>query len=165
MSDLDSLLVELESSIERRVTSSSTTTCTRVTVETGCEDTSSITRQQPRSDSQLEWPAQSVSQARHPSLWLCFITLQYSTVLSYRIANISCSTAAPAVLQAWSLQSFNCKNEQTLSRAEQARELGRRESFIMKYFHNGCWVAPVLSHPGCYLSLSLSLSLSPLCCD
>lgn len=50
MSDLDSLLVELESSIERRVTSSSTTTCTRVTVETGCEDTSSITRQQPRQD-------------------------------------------------------------------------------------------------------------------
>ena len=54
MSDLDSLLVELESSIERRVTSSST--CTRVTVETGCEDTTttttttSLTRQHPRSD-------------------------------------------------------------------------------------------------------------------
>ena len=48
MSDLDSLLVELESSIERRVTSSSST-CTQVRVETQCEDT--IIRQQPRSDS------------------------------------------------------------------------------------------------------------------
>ena len=51
MSDLDSLLVELESSIERRVTSSSTT-CTRLTLETECEEISSVTRQQPRSDSQ-----------------------------------------------------------------------------------------------------------------
>ena len=46
MSDLDSLLVELESSIERRVTSSTLT----VTKETRCEDT--FTRHHPRS--QLE---------------------------------------------------------------------------------------------------------------
>ena len=43
MSDLDSLLVELESSIERRVTTSTVT----VTKETRCEDT--FTRQDPRS--------------------------------------------------------------------------------------------------------------------
>ena len=42
MSDLDSLLVELESSIERRVT--------RLTVETESEERLSTTRQHPRSE-------------------------------------------------------------------------------------------------------------------
>ena len=160
MSDLDSLLVELESSIERRVTSSSTTTCTRVTVETGCEDTSSITRQQPRSDSQHEWPAQSASQPGPPPLTMgvfYYTAILHSIILShckhitYHAAlqhrlccrHVACRVLVVKISRHWAEQKVLLWNISTMG-------------------------AEWLLWLQCYLTqvaISLSLSLSPLCWD
>ena len=92
----------------------------------------------------------------HHSGCVLSLSQSHNNLLSYRNANISCSTAAPALLQAGSMQSFNGKTSRHLSRSESAA--GEMRKFYYEIF--GCRVAPVVS---CYLTqvaISLSLSLS-----